>query len=452
VILMADLNQIFKALDLVREQEEKQRRLLNYNPWADFDKVHKQINAPALTAAAVMQAGPPTRPKLPTMLSARFGVGQGIDSEIVRPAVRPYMDTQGSFVRGADILRGNPAFRSATENRDRPLFKATQALAQTMLGGVPQEDRPFRKAMVSATDLADIGRQLAETNAVATRLFPKGAIAELFRQQLGSPDASHLKALSRIIEREVPHLPQTKSAPLVKSDAWPRAALESQAFASKPFMRHLIEEKNGYGATASLLESSAVQGHVLPIIEPWLRPIEIETTHAEIVEISPEGLAEENARADARLYKQTAEDFLMTEELDHELEHLERIAELLVLTDPPSCEYAALAASKIIRGLADRFWPGKDGERWIFTWKNERRPVEKEHTANRLAAYLDLHFRDHAPSYEHRHLETTLYLVHEWAGAGHHVARPISDCRRAYNNLLMVIAAVARAREIERGW
>jgi hypothetical protein len=474
---MADPIQIFKALDAFTEQDGKWRRQLTYNPWAKYDKVRGQTEAPARVAAAVMGARPvplspavpkPIRPTLP----AFKGTSGVLDPEVTSRALRPYTQSETGIVKAAEMLRGHPAlapysasnsgiakaaealrgsptFRSLVD-QEAPLSKVTKAIGQhpglNAFAQMLQDGSPLAKAMVSAAERAGAGKQCADMATVG-RSFPHGPAAAPYQHQAGSPTFSPLQALTRIVEREAPEFGQAAAA-AIRNSSWAKT-LEAPASPTNPIVRALTK-RPAFMDIAGLIEPVSVQGPVVPIAETQAAPAEVEIA-GEIVELSPQSLAEVSAGADARFNKQAAESLLVDEGLDHELSHLDYIPELLLRSDEAAREYAALAASKIIKGLADRFRPGRKGEVWIARWDDEQREVGPGQTANRLAAYLDTHLRAHLESHEHRQLEATLFFVTYWAGHGHHVAHTPAQAGRAYRDFLMVLAYVARARQIESG-
>jgi hypothetical protein len=181
-------------------------------------------------------------------------------------------------------------------------------------------------------------------------------------------------------------------------------------------------------------------------------PVEVETEigPAAPVEITPENFAEISAGADARFNRQAAEELLVSEGLEHELRHLRYIVVLLKRGDAECREYAALAASKILQGVANRFSPATKNSYWKCRW-GDKREIGYPHTANRISFYLDRQLRSYMTTQEHRRLEGKLYFVADFAGNGHHQAHELKLSIMAYADLLETLAYIARARRVERG-
>jgi hypothetical protein len=482
---MGNQTTIMKALGVATSREQKQRRMLDHNPWANYDKVMQQTEAPARIAAAVMGTRPvPATPTLPAVyaapkpivptLPAFRGVGGAIDpaitsrlvaamapkatgmarvTEMLRghPALAAATAPDNGIAKAAEGLRGASAYRSVVED-DSPVLNVTKTIGQhpglNALADMLKEGSPLAKALVAAAEQAGFGKHFTDTPSVASRLFPDGTDAGILGKR-GPATARPLKALSRIAERQQPDFGQVAAA-AIRNSTWGQA-LEAPGLPANPIVRQLMEGRTT-GTPSALVKPAPLQGPVVPvpIIEPETVREEIEIVRSDVIEVTPETYAEASAGAEARFNRRAAERLLVEEGFEHELLHLNYIAELLLRGDEAASEYAALAAEKIIRGLADRFWPGVEGAGCRSRW-NEKRQLEPKHTANRLAAYIDTHLGARLESHDHRQLETTLFFVHYWAGHGHHVAHSPVQASRAYRDFLRVIAYVARARQIERG-
>jgi hypothetical protein len=454
---MGNQTTMFKALDALTAQEAK----LNYNPWASFDKIQEQAAMAERLAGAVVypRSIGPTLPDI--------GVTGMIDPEIFSRALRPYthessmakaaeqlrgstalssyMAAQGGAPTAAKLLKDSPAFRSLMA-AGGPVAKTTEALAQhpgmTAFAEMLKERRPLAKAMVAAAEQAGAGKHFADM-AKVSQPFSHGVAAELYQQQAGAAALSPLKALTQVVEREAPDFGQVAAA-AIRNSAWAKT-LEAPTL---PADLLAMTKRPAFLDAAGLIEAISVRGSVVPIAEPQA-PAEIEIAGAEIIELSPESLAEVSAGADARFNKQAAESLLVEEDLEHELGHLDNIAELLLRGDEQAQEYAALAASKILKGVANRVYPARDGY-WRCRW-NAKHPVGYENSANRIRAFLDGQLRAVLSTQEHGRLEATLSFVANWSGEGHHKAHAPEQSVLAYRDFLMILAYVARARRVERG-
>jgi hypothetical protein len=157
----------------------------------------------------------------------------------------------------------------------------------------------------------------------------------------------------------------------------------------------------------------------------------------------PEGLPEVVAAALAREDREAAIELLVVLGLDEATDHLYEIEGCLLRGRKPSRLHAALSASVLLRDLADRLFPARD-EPWTSR-SGRRHQVGHEHVKNRLSAFVDARLRSTLSTKEHQLFQSTLDIVADWTGKGHHVPARPREAARAFRQLLEVLSTIASA-------
>jgi len=159
--------------------------------------------------------------------------------------------------------------------------------------------------------------------------------------------------------------------------------------------------------------------------------------------VLPEELGEVLARALTRADRQGAEELLVETGLDFELEHFKAIEVRLLGGSLSDRNHAALSASLVFKGLADRLFKPRV-EKWRSRFDTEH-DVGPKNVVNRLSAYVDSRLRSDFSTQEHKLFQATLDHVHRWSAEGHHVPFTPREGAEAYCQFLRVLAAIRRA-------
>jgi hypothetical protein len=159
----------------------------------------------------------------------------------------------------------------------------------------------------------------------------------------------------------------------------------------------------------------------------------------------PQELGEAIARNLTRGYRQEAKGLLVALDLGLELEHLEAIERRLLDGGRPDRLHAALSASLLLEGVANRFYPPRtDRKSWTCRFKNSHE-LGAPDVKSRLHAFAHP-FLEQRSTAEHKLFVAELDLVARWMGKGHHVVFTKSENEEAFIALLKVLATVAHAR------
>jgi hypothetical protein len=159
----------------------------------------------------------------------------------------------------------------------------------------------------------------------------------------------------------------------------------------------------------------------------------------------PRELAEAFAHGLMRAYRQEAEELLIATGLDPELDHLRAIELRLLSGGQPDHLHAALSASVLLKGLADRLFPPQaEKSECRFQRMHDVGPKD---VANRLSAYVDSRLRARLSTHEQKLFQAKLDFVFNWSGEGHHVAFAPRQAGEAFCQLLSVLATVSHARQ-----
>jgi len=178
---------------------------------------------------------------------------------------------------------------------------------------------------------------------------------------------------------------------------------------------------------------------------PSPAPLDSEATLPSPTKALPQELGERFAQRLTRKHRQEAKGLLVALGLDLELEHLESIERRLLDGRRPDRLQAALSASLLLKGVANKLYPPSgDEEAWVCRFGHLYK-LGPEHVKNRLHAFAHPYLEGRSTQ-EHKLFIAELDLVSDWGGAGHHVGFTETQSSEAFCALLKVLATVARAR------
>lgn len=161
-------------------------------------------------------------------------------------------------------------------------------------------------------------------------------------------------------------------------------------------------------------------------------------------QVLPQEMSETLAQSLTRHYRQETKGLLVALGLDLELEHLEAIERRLRDGGRPDLLHAALSASLLLKGVADRLYPPRDHEEcWTCRFENKHK-LGAPHVKNRLHAFADPVLRQQSTA-EHKLFVAELDFVSRWSGEGHHVVLTPKENAEAFCALLKIMATVACA-------
>ncbi len=189
-----------------------------------------------------------------------------------------------------------------------------------------------------------------------------------------------------------------------------------------------------------------------PLRDPFLpsrprqrEPVKHYPAPAPAPEVRPEEVGPELAQAMTRRHRQEAKGLLVALGLDLELEHLEAIERRMLAGGRPDHLHAALSASLLLEGVANRIFPPRD-ELWISRFGKEHE-IGAEHVRNRLSAFAEPMLSE-LETVEHRLFIAEFDLVGRWTGEGHHVVFSAEENAEAFRAFLKILATVARAHRL----
>jgi hypothetical protein len=450
-------NLVLKALTAHGEQEAKRRGQLAYDPMASYGEILKKFDLPSRVAAAVNVARPAT-----AWEPATFDLG-GIQPRHERTTVdlngSPRRRERSAFDINSFRLSQRPAaFHlnpaiQALIGIDGKTMTATRMLnAQSGSAAFPsmlQESGLFAKALRSAAEQAGVATQLAAAGAVFNRIFPSVAASRVIqREDPTSRFAHQIKALTGSLDPQSVHGPFRRSAmPRSNAVSMPRIFPAVRLGEPRtPIMRAVWRDEQITTALRQLVMAPSL-APAAPLPSPQSETTDLEVRQTPSVEVSPQNLAEVGALAEARAHRLAAEELLRAEGLDYELEHLLVIPRRLADAEPGR-EHAALSASFVLRSLANRVFPPRP-KKWTSRFDTEH-DVGGDKYANRLVAFIEIHL-PFMSTHEHKRLIGMIEFVLNWTGEGHHKPHDRRLGAMAYRDFLMILAYVARARQVERG-
>jgi hypothetical protein len=186
-----------------------------------------------------------------------------------------------------------------------------------------------------------------------------------------------------------------------------------------------------------------------PLRDPFLpsrprqrEPVEHRPVPAPAPEVRPEEVGPGLAQAMTRRHRHEAKGLLVALSLNLELEHLEAIERRLLAGGRPDHLHAALSASLLLEGVANRLFPPRD-EPWTSRF-GKGHEVGAEHVRNRLSAFTEPILSE-LDKVEHKLFIAEFDLVGRWTGEGHHVVLSAEENADAFRALLKILATVARA-------
>jgi hypothetical protein len=189
-----------------------------------------------------------------------------------------------------------------------------------------------------------------------------------------------------------------------------------------------------------------------PLRDPFLpsrprrrEPAERRPTPAPAPEVRPEEIGPELAQAMTRRHRQEAKGLLVAVGLDLELEHLVAIEKRMLGGGRPDHLQAALSASLLLEGVANRLFPARS-EPWISRF-GSKHEVGPENVRNRLSAFAEPVVSQWS-TIEHRLFISEFDLVGRWTREGHHVVFSPEENAEAFRAFLKILATVARAHRL----
>lgn len=156
-------------------------------------------------------------------------------------------------------------------------------------------------------------------------------------------------------------------------------------------------------------------------------------------------MGEALAQSLTRRHRQEVKGLLVALGLDLELEHLESIERRLLDEGRPDRLQAALSASLLLEGLANKLFPPTEAL-WVCRFGKTHK-LGPPNVKNRLHAFAD-RFLKQCSTAEHKLFIAELDLVSRWSGKGHHVVFTPGENAEAFCTLLKVVATVARAHPL----
>lgn len=186
--------------------------------------------------------------------------------------------------------------------------------------------------------------------------------------------------------------------------------------------------------------------HLPPAVPPASprrrEPVEDERQAPRVL---PQEMGEALAQSLTRRHRQEAKGLLVALDLELELEHLESIERRLLDGGRPDRLYAALSASLLLEGLADKLFP-PTGEQWVCRFGKTYK-LGPPNVKNRLHAFADRFLKQRSTA-EHKLFVAELDLVSRWSGKGHHVVFTPRENAEAFCALLKVLATAARTHRL----
>lgn len=161
--------------------------------------------------------------------------------------------------------------------------------------------------------------------------------------------------------------------------------------------------------------------------------------------VLPQEMGEALAQNLIRGHRQEAKGLLVALDLDLELEHLESIERRLLDGGRPDRLQAALSASHLLKGLADKLFPPTE-ELWVCRFGKTYK-LGPPNVKNRLHAFADRFLKQRSTA-EHKLFIAELDLVFRWSGEGHHVVFTARENAEAFCALLKIMAIVSRAHRL----
>ncbi|HSS32051.1 MAG TPA: hypothetical protein VLL27_02075, partial [Solirubrobacterales bacterium] len=136
------------------------------------------------------------------------------------------------------------------------------------------------------------------------------------------------------------------------------------------------------------------------------------------VRVLPPEVAEEIARSRARSARELVVQFLASNRLELEFEHLLAIEECLTRNTRPAQFHAALSTRLLLKGVADHCFPPREDK--LADRFGRAHELGSKNVCNRLAAFVDQRSRLGITDEEHRLFVATLDTVTRWGGRGPH--------------------------------
>lgn len=295
------------------------------------------------------------------------------------------------------------------------------------------------------------------------------ALAELAGRQAGIlPVASHRLA-QQLAEQHLSMLPKWAVAEMVKMGVGPtdlaglgvpRAGLGPTATLQELAMRHGVGGIRPLDLNAGLVASvKAVDYPMSTLGTAAIAPVpsrirDLELPGPAVVRWRPQHQPREDhevapvaASFLARRRRETVVAFFEAAELSSELEQLEAIEERLRTGSKPALVHAALSARRVLRGVADRFFPARR-EMYVCRFECAHK-VGSEEVANRISAFVDERLRYELDTHTHKQFQGTLEWVFRWGGRGTHEECNATEALQGFLWLLEVMTMVARAYEAQ---
>jgi hypothetical protein len=189
-----------------------------------------------------------------------------------------------------------------------------------------------------------------------------------------------------------------------------------------------------------------------PLRDPFLpsrprrgAPAEPQPASAPAPSVQPDEIGGALAQSLTREHRREAKSLLVVLGLDAALEHLEAIEKRLLDGGRPDRLHAALSASLLLEGMADRLFPARD-EPWVCRFEREHE-IGVENVRNRLTAFAEPLLKTQS-TIEHKLFIAEFDYVGRWTGEGHHVVFTQDENAEAFRALLKVLATIARAHRL----
>lgn len=213
----------------------------------------------------------------------------------------------------------------------------------------------------------------------------------------------------------------------------------------------VAQRSPAYGGTFRLpsapVSPRRQRGTHLPPVAPPASPRRREPVDDEqqTPRVLPQEMGEALAQSLTRRHRQEAKGLLVALGLDLELEHLESIERRLLDGGRPDRLQAALSASLLLEGLANKVFSPTE-ELWVCRFGKTYK-LGPPNVKNRLHAFADRFLKQRSTA-EHKLFIAELDLVSRWSGKGHHVIFTPGENAEAFCALLKVVATVARAHPL----